>query len=145
MKAETLRFGTIEIADEKVIDFPEGLPGFESRRFTFLHEVSNPVVQWLQSLDEPDVAVMTIDPVDLLIEYQPKPKDGETRLIRPVPDGDDEIIYRVIFQAGPDQGTLLVNLFAPIYINVDRRLGMQVPLVGSGYSAREVWPPPDAV
>jgi flagellar assembly factor FliW len=145
VKAETSRFGSIEVDDAKVIDFPEGLPGFESRRFTFLHDVNNPIVQWLQSLDEPEIAVMTIDPVDLLIEYEPKPKDGETRLIRPVPDASDELIYRVIIQPGPEGGTLLVNLFAPVYVNVDRRLGMQVPLVGSGYSAREVWPPKDAV
>lgn len=141
MKVEKTRFGTIEIADDKIITFPEGLPGFEAKRYAFVHDEQHPVVQWLQSIDEPEVAVMTVDPVDFLVEYNPQPKPGETRLIRPDPDAEDELIFRVIIRRGDVEGQLYMNLFAPVYINVDRRLGMQVPLVGSGYSAREVWPP----
>ncbi|MEQ8273195.1 MAG: flagellar assembly protein FliW [Deltaproteobacteria bacterium] len=141
MKVENTRFGSLDIADDKIITFPEGLPGFEGKRYAFVHDVEHPVVQWLQSIDEPDVALMTIDPVDLGVVYEPKPKPGETRLIRSG-DKDDEIIYRVIIRVPeehPDH--LYLNLFAPVYINVDRRLGMQVPLVGSGYNVRELWPP----
>lgn len=141
MKVENTRFGTIDIADDKILTFPEGLPGFEGKRYAFVHDEKNPVVEWLQSIDEPLVAVMTVDPVDLMIPYEPKPKPGETRLIRPNEGADDEIIYRVIIRAAENREQIFVNLFAPVYVNVDRRLGMQVPLVGSGYSARELWPP----
>jgi len=34
-----------------------------------------------------------------------------------------------------------VNLFAPLLFNVDRRLGMQVPLVDSNYPVSALWPP----
>jgi flagellar assembly factor FliW len=141
VKIETTRFGALEIPDANVLSFPEGLPGFESRRFILLKHETNPIVEWLQSLDEPGIAVMTIDPRELALEYRPEPKPGEVKAVVPDDGEQDELSLRVIMRVGDQPGTLYLNLFAPLLFNVTRKLGMQVPLVGSGYSVREVWPP----
>ena len=69
MIIETTRFGPLEIPTEGVIDFPEGLPGFDGKRYVILNRDETPMIEWLQSVDEPDVAVMIIDPAELMIEY----------------------------------------------------------------------------
>jgi flagellar assembly factor FliW len=39
MQIKSPLFGSAEIAEDKIIEFPSGLPGFEQcRRFTLLHE-----------------------------------------------------------------------------------------------------------
>ena len=140
MRIETTRFGVQEVPDNSVIRFPEGLPGFQGRAYVLLHRDESPMIEWLQSVDEPGIALMTVDPADLLIEYRPKVKPAELQAIHP-DDGEDKLMYRVIIRRGEEPNTLFVNLFAPVFFNVERRLGIQVPLVGSGYSVREVWPP----
>ena len=58
MQIETTRFGALDIEERKVIQFPDGLPGFEDRRlFTLVpHHTADggkgsPFV-WLQSLED---------------------------------------------------------------------------------------------
>ncbi len=42
MKIESPRFGTLEVDASKIIEFPRGLPGFEScRRFTLFDPPGN--------------------------------------------------------------------------------------------------------
>lgn len=140
MKIGTTRFGDLEIPEENVLTFPEGLPGFESKRFILLKHDQNPVVEWLQSLDEADIALMTVDPLDLALDYRPEPKPAEVRAVVPEGADQDQLHLRVIIRVGEQPGTLYLNLFAPLLFNVTRKLGMQVPLVGSGFSVRHVWP-----
>lgn len=140
MRIETTRFGAQDVSDDSVIQFPEGLPGFEGRSYVMLHDEGSPMVSWLQSVDEPGIALMTVDPTDLLIDYRPKVKAAEIRAIHPE-DGEERLTCRVIIRRGETPNTLFVNLFAPLFFNAERRLAIQVPLVGSGYSVREVWPP----
>ena len=98
------------------------------------------MVEWLQSVDDPTLALMTVNPVDLFIEYQPKVRPAELQAIHP-DDGIEKLACRVIIRRGDAPNSLFVNLFAPLFLNIDRKLAIQVPLVGSGFSVREVWPP----
>jgi flagellar assembly factor FliW len=84
---------------------------------------------------------MLVDPADLALEYAIDPKPAEIRANRPDEASAEEIVARVIVRNGERQGEILLNLFATILINLKRRLDMQIPLVGSGYDVREVWPP----
>ena len=82
MQIKSPVFGNIEIADEKVLDFPAGLPGFEHcRRFALVHEEGHdPDVFLLQSLDDAEVAFSVTGPERLGINFafrQAEP-DGET-------------------------------------------------------------------
>lgn len=138
MIIQTTRFGEQEVADDAVLTFPDGLPGFTGKRWVLLHSDDNPLVQWLQSADDPDFAVMTVDPMDLMIDYQPpfKPEDLSAVLAP-----EEAPVCRVIIRRGMREGTLFVNLFAPLFFSAQNMKGMQLPLVGSGFSVREVWPP----
>ncbi|NJK89534.1 MAG: flagellar assembly protein FliW [Myxococcales bacterium] len=138
---ETTRFGSLEIPDEEVIVFPEGIPGFSGRRYVLFHNEDAPLVQWLQSVDEPDVALMTVDPGDLLLAYAPNFDEADIRPVCLAAGSGDERQVRVIIRNAEIAGHLRINLFAPLLFNVDKRLGMQVPLLGSSHPVSALWPP----
>ena len=64
MQLKTVNFGEIEINEEDVIIFPEGIPGFEdSKKYVLIGNESNEAVFfWLQSVDAPDLCFVVTDP-----------------------------------------------------------------------------------
>lgn len=140
MKLKSARFGELDLPDDRVIRFPDGLPGFRSLDWVLLHQEEAPVVSWLQAVDEPEVALMTIAPVDLgLGDYRPVPPE-EALASLGVDDGR-ELELRIIIRRAEDEEHLRLNLFAPLFFDVERRLGVQVPLIGSDYPVSVLWPP----
>jgi flagellar assembly factor FliW len=140
MKVETSRFGIVEIPDDRVITFPEGLPGFEGNLYVLVHNEENPTVHWLQSATDPAVALLLMDPLALEPTYAINPRPQELKPIDPGDDPSQTITCRVIVRAGDKEGELYVNLFAPVLFNAEKRIAMQLPLVGSRYGVREIWP-----
>ena len=139
MKVNTARFGEVEVDSDRVLTFPEGLPGFEGKQYVLVERSETPAIEWLVSVSDPNVALMVLDPERFDIGYEPKPKPAE---LGPI-EGDEEsarISCRVVIRNGEAPGHAYLNLFAPILINFSKSLAMQVPLVGSGYDVREAWP-----
>lgn len=141
MKLSTTRFGILDVPEETVVTFPEGIPGFASKRFVVFRHDETPIIEWLQSLDEPDVALMTVEPTDFFPDYHPEPKASELQAIGADNLSEEDRLCRVVIRLADEPGKLYVNLFAPMFFNISRRLGVQLPLVGSGHGVREVWPP----
>ena len=70
MILSTLRFGDIEIPDEKVLTFPAGLPGFgDLSQWCLLHSEGVDAVNWLQSLEDPTIALIIADPEAFFFDY----------------------------------------------------------------------------
>jgi len=66
------RFGEVSFEEADVIEFPWGIPGFDSlRHFLALSGPGNPDVVWLQSLEDPAVALPTGDPWRFFPNYDP--------------------------------------------------------------------------
>ena len=142
MKVETTRFGAVDIAEDRFITFSDGLPGFPGKRYVLLHDERNELVQWLQSAEDPDVALLLMDPLVLRADYAVTPKPDELRPIEPGDAPEDNVVCRVIVRSAERPQELYVNFFGPVLFNVERRLAMQLPLVGSAYGVREIWPEP---
>ena len=64
MKLKTKHFGEIEIDESKIIHFPTGIIAFEEQKRFFI--IDNPdeniPFSWLQSVDDPDLAFVIINP-----------------------------------------------------------------------------------
>ena len=70
MEVQTTRFGVIEIADERVIEFPKGLLGFPGmKRYCLLQPCEDALFFWLQSLDDPGLAFVVTDPSLFVADY----------------------------------------------------------------------------
>ena len=75
MKANTRLFGEIDIPEEKIITFEQGLMGFEDcRKFTIIYDTSKEEetsISWLQSMELPELAFPVISPFSVMEKYNP--------------------------------------------------------------------------
>jgi flagellar assembly factor FliW len=133
------RFGECSFLPEEVFEFPWGLPGFSNlRRWIALTVESQTSFVWLQSLDDPAVALPTIDPYFVFEQYEPK----LPAYVAPALDisGPSDFVILCVVVATPDAKEMSLNLMAPIVLNLRNRKGRQIPLENSGYSVREPLP-----
>ncbi len=128
MKADTRLFGKIDIEDEKIITFENGMIGFPHlQKFTLIYDEENKgrsSIMWLQSMDEPSVAFPVMHPNWLKPDYHPTVNE---ELLAPLGElGDENTYVLVTVTAMPDAKQSSVNLKAPIVINTDVRKGCQL-------------------
>lgn len=141
MKITTPGFGEMEIKPESILTFPRGLPGFEHcTRYQLVHEdKEGPVVFYLQSLDEPEVAFSIVDPALFGLNYHFTLSDEEVDLLQA--QGPDElavalVVYKPVGAEGPNTslpGNVSANINGPLVLNLGKKLGLQKVMVGPRY------------
>ena len=136
MKYETTRFGKIEVKNDDIIVFPEGILGFpESTDFVFIDDEKSAPFRMLQSLDNPRLAFVLIDPLFARPDYQFDVTWENLGMIR-AESTDDLVVYSIVTMArNVDDVTL--NLQGPIIINPKERIGCQFVLMDNEHSTRE--------
>ena len=61
MKLDTIRFGELEIKEEDIIEFPEGILGFEDmKKFVIFQMEEGSPLMWMQSVEEAALAFIVI-------------------------------------------------------------------------------------
>lgn len=136
MKIKTRKFGEIEIDDDKIIFMPEGLPGFSGfDRFVLLEDPKIAPFCWFQSTDEPNLALVLMDPV----LFQPDYQLGLEKFINDRNWTDlkkeDIAVYVVINISGKGADEkITANLVGPIVINSKAKEAVQVVITDSSYS-----------
>ena len=71
MKIQTTRFGEVEIQEGEILPLPNGMLGFTSdQHFAMLEDEIGSPFQWMQSLDNPELAFVTIDPDFAISDYR---------------------------------------------------------------------------
>lgn len=128
MKIDTRIFGVIEIADDKIITFENGIIGFpELKRFTLIHDEEKGTgagIRFLQSLDEPAFAMPVMDPLVVKGDYNPEVDDEILKGIGALTA--DNTLVLVTVTVPSDLTKMSVNLQGPIIINVDECKACQV-------------------
>ncbi len=129
---DSTRFGRIEVAPDSVLDFPHGLVGFDSRRFTLVAREEDATFLWLHSLDDPSLAVPVTDPRQFFADFE-LVLDDEERERLGLSDGNETAVY-VTVRASDQLEDFTANLRAPIVIDDGR--GHQVINQASGAPLR---------
>lgn len=119
---ESTRFGKLEIADEAVIEFPDGLIGMGGTRYTLIAREESDAFYWLHSLDDPALAIPVTNPFRFFADFALELSDAEADRIG-VHDASEANVY-VTVRAGEELGDFAANLLAPILISRGR--GWQV-------------------
>ena len=133
-KVSTTRFGEIEVPDDRVLSFPDGLIGFEeNRRFTVLAQGDSPF-QWMQSLDQGDLAFVIINPLVFKPDYQVVLPREELAGIGLGNEADAAIYALVVIPEDPRKMT--ANLLGPLVINTKNNMAKQVVLTEGAHSPR---------
>ena len=137
MKAKTRLFGEIEIADEKIIHFENGIIGFpDLKDFALIHDAerTSGVIRWLQSFQEPNFAMPVMDPLMVEPAYNPQ---VEEELLKPIGKLDDEDMFVLVTVTVPkDIKEISVNLRAPIIIHAGNCKACQVIVDDDKYAVK---------
>lgn len=135
MKIQTTRFGWIQIGQEDVIQFPEGLLGFETlRQFVLLDDPNDEIFAWLQSCEEPAIAFPVLEPELFSEKYQINLTRHDLESLQATAEG---IRGFAIITIPSDPTHMTANLKAPVVVNVAKRLARQCVLQDNNLAIRE--------
>lgn len=130
MRIQSLTFGEIEIADETIYTFGDGIPGLRDiTRYAIIETEDMAPFNWLQACDAPYLTLMMLDPVMIDVNYQVPLNPEYTRAL-----GDftaDDIATRVLIVVPEDPKNMTANMLAPILFNTRTRRGSQVVVEGT--------------
>lgn len=128
------RFGEMEVNEERIINFEDGIPGFEdSKRFILLGS-ARPEFYWLQSLDMPNIALPCMNPNLLVENYSP---DVSEEVIAKIDtENPEDLIIVNVVRIPEDFKDATINLAAPIIINSKSKKAIQVVLEDTEYEVR---------
>ena len=128
----TTRFGTFAVDPTSVIQFPEGLPGFEqNRRFVLISSEDVAPLHVLHALDG-DASFLAVDPRFVLETYRTTLTIGDRLKL----EADDETPLVWLVLVTTDGEGASVNLRAPVVINPAVMIGCQVMPHNSLYPLR---------
>ncbi|MCH9030892.1 MAG: flagellar assembly protein FliW [candidate division Zixibacteria bacterium] len=136
LSIETSRFGTVQTDEDLVITLVKPILGFENlRKFCLLEREESDPFMWLQSLDEPEVAFVVLNPTlfypDYLVETHP-------RELEDIDCSDlSKIETYVIVTVAENPKNVTVNLQGPVLINIENRRAKQLVMVNSHYSVAQ--------
>ena len=135
MHIDTIRFGSVEVEETKLIVFEDGIPGLEEyKRFALLQfEESYPII-WLQAVDEKGVCLPVLDTFAVIPKYVFDIDDSDVGALRISGPEDLHVVSVVVIPDDIQQMT--VNLAAPIIINTVNGKAKQIMLSGGDYNVR---------
>lgn len=137
MLVKTRHFGEIDLDEEKIICFEQGILGFEDcKKYTLLYDNENgerPDISWLQSLDEPSLAIPVISPFLIRPDYNPTVEDELLHSLGEITP--ENMVVLVSVTVPSDITKISANLKAPFVINADLKKGCQV-IVESDYEIK---------
>ena len=136
MQLDTKYFGRITYSPEEVLEFPNGLFGFESeKRFLLLpFSGSQGNMLCLQSVAAPSPAFILMNPFSLMPDYAPELSREELKLMGV--SQSQELCYYVKCVEKEPVGESTVNLRCPVVVNPELHRAAQVILDTEEYHMR---------
>jgi flagellar assembly factor FliW len=135
MQIDSTRFGTLEVRDDTVLSFPDGLIGLPGRRYALLAQSEQTPFYWLHSVDRPDVAVPVTMPWLFFADYEVRVPDEDAAQLQLGEPGSAEIFC--VVRAAPALEDFTINLAGPVLVNSERRIGRQIINGAGGYAVRQ--------
>lgn len=132
----TREFGVIELEEDAVYEFPEGICGFESdKRFAvFSRQIEDFSFLYLQSMDHLVPCFMVFEPWDMHPDYHPSISKED--LDECQVEYTHDLIFLVIATVPAKIEDLSINIKSPVVLNPKTRKAKQVILQNPDYTVR---------
>lgn len=134
MLIETKTLGKVEIEEKNVLNFPEGLFGFEEfHKYALINAEYEPFY-YLQSLDTKDLAFLLVDPFLIAPEYELDIDDSILEEIG-IKTVSDVLLYAIV--TIPVNGSpVTANLQGPVIINRKNNKALQAVLTNTQWTTK---------
>ncbi|MBM7690888.1 flagellar assembly factor FliW [Peribacillus deserti] len=127
----------LEVYEQEVLHFQDGIPGFlQEKEFVLLSLAEE--IQVLQSITTRDIAFVVINPFIAYKEYDFTLDDKTIEQLK-IDKAENVQVYTIMHVKDPFHKST-VNLAAPVVVNVVNRKGKQVILQKTNYSIRTQLP-----
>ena len=105
MQISSTRFGEVEVRDDAVLEFPDGLIGLPGTRYALLGDAPDSPFFWLHSVDHDDVAVPVTNPWLFFDSYEVRVSDEDAARLELIDPADADILC-VVRATGAARGLL---------------------------------------
>lgn len=135
MLVQTGRFGSLEVAEADLISITGGILGFpEYTKFCLVDPGDDVLIIWLQSLENPELAIPLLEPKIFKADYTVRLSAAELRELRL--DNVNQSAVFTLLTIGDDIAQMTANLKAPLVINLREKLAKQVVLQENEYTIK---------
>ena len=132
----TLRFGEIEVDENEIVHFADGIPAFEDEHEFLIipYDEESPYV-FLQSLTTPELAFLMTMPFVFFPEYEFELDDANQEKLG-LTRQEDMLVYMLLTIPDGQVELMTANLMAPIVMNQVTMQARQIVLDKSRYTTK---------
>lgn len=133
---ETGRFGALTVDNTTVIEFIQPLLGFEQfKRFVLIKHQEDSPFEWLQSVDDGDLAFVITHPNAFGLEFTFEiPDEIVEKLVIQSPEA--LLVWCLVTIPEDNPAAMTANLVAPVVINTESMKAAQLVLNDSPYQVK---------
>jgi len=131
-------FGALDVADEQLLAMPDGVIGFPRCTSFALLPAGREGFSWLQSVQEPAVAFLIIDPFLYFEDYAVDLAGPVLQRLGTTEPSQVNVLAIVTLAGSTTSAT--ANLQGPLVFNVQTRTGFQAVIQDGGFGTREPVP-----
>ena len=135
-KINALRFGELEIEEQDVVRFADGIPAFEDEHeFVVLPYEEGTPYMFLQSMMTPELAFLMTDPFVFFPDYSFELDDENMEKLA-INSMDDVLVCTLISVPRSGVADMTTNLLAPVVINRHTMQARQIVLEKTQYTTK---------
>ncbi|MBO1265350.1 flagellar assembly protein FliW [Proteiniclasticum sp. SCR006] len=135
MIIKTKFLGEVDIREEDILVFPDGILGFEeSRKFILLPIPENEFFTILQDVEREYVSFIVTDPWKFKADYEMEVPDNELLKIN-IRKKEQIAMLNIVTLSDVFENSTM-NLLAPVILNTENRIGKQYVLNNVRYSSK---------
>lgn len=133
MIIRTSRFGQLEVDQDRLITFEEGILGFpKQNQYALIQTGEGSGFYWLQAVCTEDLAFVVCDPRLFVADYQVPVKLEDLKNVG-LDSPEDAQVFIIVNKVGD---LLTGNFQGPLVVNVQNRKARQLVLSDKRYSTR---------
>jgi len=119
----------------KVIEFANGIPGFEQHRlYALFSDPESEPFQWLLSTESPQLGFVLVNPMFIWPDYNPKISREDLATLT-IAKPDEMLLFAIVTLAD-DSTKVTANLSGPIIVNSTTLRARQLALLDDRYSTK---------
>ena len=140
MLVKTKHFGDVELDESKVIIFEEGIMGLEGlTKYALIfdeEEGKEPTIYWLQSLEDPAIALPVVSPFIIKADYNPLVQQQLLEPLGEISEDGAGLFVLLTLTIPKEVKNITANLKAPFVINSDTQKGCQIIAENEDYDIK---------
>ncbi len=140
MLVKTKHFGDVELDESKVIIFEEGIMGLEGlTKYALIfdeEEGKEPTIYWLQSLEDPTIALPVVSPFIIKADYNPLVQQQLLEPLGEISEDGAGLFVLLTLTIPKEVKNITANLKAPFVINSDTQKGCQIIAENEDYDIK---------